>query len=468
MSGLRELEDSILSKERLNEDGIPSASIAVLDNGQISAHTITNGRENTETVYQACSISKAITALAVAKLIDEGRLSYETKVFDHLSDQTIDCITDDKTRHLLKHVTVAMLLSHTSGLSQGGFPGYADANDMPSAEDILSGQPPSNTPRVRFMSFPGAQWSYSGGGFIVLQLVLENLTKLPFPQFMQETLLKPLGMTRSWYGAKPENERNYARAYVTASVKQPGAPDYNSFVELAAAGLWTTPSDLLKAIAAIQSSLHSDAGLLTREAASTMLTQISRVSELEGMALGWFVNPDVFAHAGDNYPGYMAYVFGYRGRNNSPMNGKAVAIMTNSSLGRDRAIKQITSAIFYLKSWPKFNDLPSLFGKDDYVPYSVQRGRDADGHGWKEWIGTWDTDWQLMEDKNVPAWRYKNMDAMQVRPAAAPLQVFDNGRQEFVFVVDGPQLGLRLTWENAERVIRLLQAEAKTLQRKQE
>jgi CubicO group peptidase (beta-lactamase class C family) len=101
-------------------DGIPTASIAMLDDGEISAHVITNGKENSETVYQACSISKAITALAVAKLVDQGLLSYETKVLNHLAQSTVDCLVDSKTSHLMKHITVGMLLSHISGLSQGG------------------------------------------------------------------------------------------------------------------------------------------------------------------------------------------------------------------------------------------------------------------------------------------------------------------------------------------------------------
>lgn len=464
MSALKDLESFVLSSNQLNEDGIPSASIAVLDKGEISAHVITSGRENTDTVYQACSISKAITGLAVAKLVDEGSISYDTKVIDYLSDSVIDCIVDNKTSHLLKHVTVAMLLSHSSGLSQHGFPGYANSADLPSEEDILAGRPPSNTPRVRFMTFPGAQFSYSGGGFTVLQLVLEAVTAKPFAVLMQDTLLKPLGMTRSWYGAKPDDEYNYTKAYLTAAVKYPNAVDYHSFVELAAGGLWTTPSDLLKAISAVQKSLHSDTGFIRQDTAKRMLTQISSVSEREGMALGWFVNSTVFAHAGDNWPGYTSYVFGSQGGDDSQMYGKGIAVMANSWVGHERAIKQIVSAIFFLKSWPRFNDLPSHFGKDEYVPYSIKGARMANEEGWREWIGRWGTEWQLL-DENGPAWKCKEMDAMEMHPAAAPPQEFDDGTHEFFYVVQGLKLGLRLTWEDGERVVRLLQAEAKTLRR---
>jgi len=98
-------------------DGVPSASIAILEDGKISAAVVTNGHEDTDTVYQACSISKAITAFAVAKLVDEGQFTYDTRVAKHLPQSVVDCIVAPATVHLMQHVTVRMLVSHTSGLS---------------------------------------------------------------------------------------------------------------------------------------------------------------------------------------------------------------------------------------------------------------------------------------------------------------------------------------------------------------
>ncbi len=244
MGVLQDLENLILSVNRLNIDGVPSASLAILEDGKVSSHVITNGKENADTVYQACSISKAITALAVAKLIDDGHITYDTKAADHLPQSTIECLVDGNTAHLMQHVTIEMLLTHTSGLSQHGFPGYVGAR--PTTEDIFSGRPPSNTPKMHFVTFPGTQHSYSGGGFTVLQVVLEDVIKMPFPEIMQRTVLEPLEMHRSWYSFVPPEETNIAVARCTAYAKGPNAADYHDLVELAAAGLWTTPSDLLK------------------------------------------------------------------------------------------------------------------------------------------------------------------------------------------------------------------------------
>jgi CubicO group peptidase (beta-lactamase class C family) len=469
MNVLEHLEKHIIPAAKLNADGIPSASIAILDDGKISAHVISNGKENNETVYQACSISKAITAIGVAKLVDDGRISYDTKVADHLGQTTIDCLVDDKTSHFLSDVTVGMLLSHTSGLSQGGFPGYD--GKTPSAEEVLSGRYPSNTPRVRFLSFPGAQFKYSGGGFTVLQVFLENVTKTPFANFMKATVLEPLGMSRSWYGDLQRNEENFTKAHRTGYTES----GCHSFIELAAAYLWTTPTDLLKAVSAVQESLYTDHGFVSRATAKKMLSHVVVASFFGGhplyMAMGWAVNEHIFAHSGENFPGYNTYVFGFHSDNTStsgsesghkPRNG--IAVMTNSSLGHEMAIRQIIGAILYLKGWERTQDLPSLFGSDnEHSPYAAPEGVEV-GDGWRDWIGKWEGDWAIVDDGG-PALRFKSFKPMKLRPAAAPMSVAENGKQEFVFAVDGLEFGLRLAWDDGNQVIHLLQSPTKVLKK---
>lgn len=276
MGVLKDIETFFLPVGNLADEGVPSVSIAWLDRpfGNIQSHTITQGRENTETIYQACSISKAITALAVAKLVDQGILSYETKVVDFIPQSIIQSIGSE---HLMEYVTVGRLLSHTSGLSQHGFPGYA-GDSLPAYDDIFAGRWPSNTPRVRFSSLPGSEWKYSGGGYLLLQVFLENFTGMGFADFMQQTVLDPLGMNRSVYGDPSYKEYNYAQANFTAHTPSSQGRSYHRFPELAAAGLWSTPTDLLKATSAIQNSLYpspprSPAPFLSQSTAQVMLAQ---------------------------------------------------------------------------------------------------------------------------------------------------------------------------------------------------
>lgn len=458
MSTLRHLEAYILSANKLKLDGIPTASIAVLENGKISAHVITQGSEDTETLYQCCSISKPITGLAVAKLVDQGRISYDDKIVDYLSKSTIDCIVNDQTAHLIEAVTIKMLLTHTSGLSQGGFPGYV--NEPPPAECILSGTFPSNTPKVRFMSFPGAQFRYAGAGYILLELALEKITGLQFPELMQELVLKPLDMTRSHYGDLSSSEQNFTQPHVTGYTK--ADTTYHSFRELAAAGLWTTPTDLLKAISAVQESLHSDSGFLTQKTATQMLTPVigDAAPLLGGMGLSWMANEAAFAHAGNNDPGYSSYFFGFRGKD--ARNG--FAITTNSKIGHETAIMQIFSAVAYLKGWPRLKDLSDQFNLEDWVPFAAEEDVRAD-ESWKEWVGRWDDGWEII-DEGGPMVAREGLGPMRLKIAAAPVAVLGHGKKEQMFVVGGMPLGMRFTWKDDERVIELMQMKMTMLHRR--
>ncbi|KAI6813384.1 hypothetical protein KC327_g11491 [Hortaea werneckii] len=447
----------IVTADTLRVAGVPSASIGILEDGKMSATVITNGAENAETLYQACSISKAITALAVGRLVDEGHFSYDAPVGQQIPRDVLAGMLEPSTAHLMDHVTVRMLLSHTSGLSQHGFPGYS--GETPNVADILSGNPPSNTPKVRFDSFPGAQFSYSGGGFTVLQVFLEQVLQRPFKDIMYETVLKPLHMTRSTYGDLHPDEANYATAHLTASVQ--ASVEYNKFAELAAAGLWTTPTDLLKAISAVQESLLSDSGFLKPTTAKEMLTQVPQDSGMTTMALGWGADASVFGHSGDNDPGYQCYVFGAHGgmvngnlgtegtRESSKLplrNG--LAVMTNSVEGM-KQIKKIVGAVFFLRQWPRFQSLVCQFGKADFVPYGVQG---ETGDEWGKWAGRWEGGWSLVNEDGRPSLAFKAFPPQSLVSAAMPLDA-----NEHMFVADGLGVAVRMMLKDGKPVMEVTQ-----------
>ena len=454
MSTLQRLE-KLATAHKLELDGVPSASVALLEDGKITSSLIGNGDGDIDTVYQACSISKAITALAVAKLIDEGKFTYDTRVIDHLPTDTIGLMTEPWPTHLIQHVTVRMLLSHTSGLSQGGFPGYSQK--PATAHEVLAGTAPANTPKVRFQSFPGAHWSYSGGGFTVLQMFLEQMIGRSFVEIMQDVVLRPLKMSRSQYGPLPAAETNYASAHFTAHVCADA--EYHTFAELAAAGLWTTPADLLRAVSAVQESLHSTSGFLKKDTAFEMLTMAPQDSGDMFMALGWAADHSVFAHRGGNEPGYRCYVLGSHGGTVNPKAGaeasqlpprRGVAVMTNSVEGF-RAVQMIVGAIYYLQGWPRFETLPCGFGKPDFVPYAVSDGAIADA-GWRQWVGQWEGGWCLKEDGGQPALAFEGFRPMRLLPAAMSVEP-----EEHSLVVEGLRVAVRLTFKSKERAIELVQ-----------
>ena len=140
----------------------------------------------------------------------------------------------------------------------------------------------------------------------MLQLILETVFHESLPKITQDLLFKPLGMTRSFY-ALTSGEENYTSAFHTGYT--PCDPPYHIQPELAAAGLWTTPGDLLRVVRAIQSSLNSkNDGFLQAKWAHMMLTEVQ-----ESMARGWVApkGSGSFAHGASNEPGYLCYLIGF-------------------------------------------------------------------------------------------------------------------------------------------------------------
>jgi CubicO group peptidase (beta-lactamase class C family) len=251
--------------------GAPSTSFAILDNGKITSHMITSLHDNTHTRFQACSISKPVgTAMSVFRLVETGKLELDVLISTYLPAADLELISGPATRELVGTITIRQLLSHTSGLGTHGFPGYnTKISRIPTTREILAGSsPPVNTLQVELQSFPGHRFSYSGGGTTVVQLILENVIGKPFAEIVQELVLDPLGMTESTYRYPSDEEingllkpgatgsGNFARAY--SNGRTPCDVAHHALPEAGAAGLWTTPSDLLKAIRGMQvSKAHS-------------------------------------------------------------------------------------------------------------------------------------------------------------------------------------------------------------------
>lgn len=420
------------SADFLRQLGTSSISIAIRKDGRTSWNSTGPLPCNEDTLFQACSISKAITSLAVVKLAQEGTLDLDVAISKYLSEEQMSWICTYETRHLAAMITLRHLLTHTSGLAVPHFQGYT--GNVPTISEALRGSSPANNLRVQPVDIPGRSFSYSGGGFTVIQLILTTMLKEPFPDLMQRIILNPLGMTRSHFGALPITERNYAKAFLTGYT--PADAPAHIFVDLAAAGLWSTPADLLKAVATIQKSLldtsrTTEDKLLTHEWAKALLTT-SQTSPQVG--LGWqvFADSQLFAHGGNNDPGYRCNLFGYN-------DGKGICIMTNSREGEDAYCK-ILWAIAYLEKWPghfglSFNDGAPLVDRNAKV-----------NARWKRWKGRWDA-WEIFGD-TVPLIKWSNGQSLRLLVAAK------SPEYDFEFVIEGTQIVVQLGTMHNIRILR--------------
>lgn len=335
--------------ERMRTYNVPAVSVAVIDGGRIAwaraygwADVENQRAATTTTIFQAASMSKPVTAVAALQLVESGSLSLDSSVNASLHSWMLP-MTELSAKH---PVTLRQLLTHTAGLTVHGFPGYAPGVTLPTVPQLLDGLPPANSPAVRVEATPGTAWNYSGGGFMIVQVLLTDVTREPFPDLLKRHVIDPIGMRNSAF-EHPLTEAHRGSAalgYLANDSLVPGG--FHVHPELAAAGLWTTPSDLANWILAMQAAVRGDPGaLLTPGMAQAMMTP-----GLGGWGLGVQIRGSgdtaIFTHGGANV-GYRAAFYGFVHR------PSGVVVMTNSDAG-GALVEEVAHAVAAEYGWSGF------------------------------------------------------------------------------------------------------------------
>lgn len=323
--------DPLTIEQLMTRFRVPGVSVAVFKDFEIhwtKGYGVADVESKTavdeHTVFQAASISKPVTALAVMRAVQDGKLSLDTDINTYLESWKVPASEHNKTQP----VTLRALLSHTSGSGDGfGFPGYHPDAARPTVVQILNGDKPSNVGKVLFERPPFTYAKYSGGGTTIVQLALIEHLKRPFPELLKTMVLDPVGVRDSAYEQplSPERDKNAARAHDGQGRTRDAK--WHVYPELAAAGLWTTPSDLARIALDVQRSLMMDKGkVLSRASARAMMTPAG----VGGFAVGWSIEKRgegwYFMHGGSNW-GFQCHLIAHMTK------GYGVAIMTNSDSG---------------------------------------------------------------------------------------------------------------------------------------
>lgn len=327
----------------------PAISIVVADHGRILwakafgyADVEAHKRASTRTLFQAASISKPVAASAAMQLVQEGALNLDAPVNSTLKSWRLpdSPLTKDAP------VTLRGLLTHTAGLTVHGFAGYPAGVPTPTLVQVLDGVPPANSSPVVVERRPGTLWSYSGGGLTIAQLMMQDVTGESFPTLMRKRVLGPVGMGDSTYEQPlPATlAPRAAHAYLSDGAAVKG--DWHTYPEMAAAGLWTTPTDLAKWAMALQDAYDGrSATLMSRGSARAMLTP-----GLGDWGLGIEVKGDGdarrFAHSGGNW-GFRSYLVGWF------TGGRVIAVMDNGDDGWPLAFA-VTQAVARHYGWRGF------------------------------------------------------------------------------------------------------------------
>jgi CubicO group peptidase (beta-lactamase class C family) len=307
---------------------VPAMSVAVIQHFQIVAtkgygtlsvdtHTPTTPRA----LFLAGSISKSVTAAAALAMVEHGQLSLDGNVNDQLKSWKVP----DNEFTVKEKVTLRRILSHSAGLTVHGFAGYQVGAPIPTVVQVLDGTPPANSPPVRVEYVPGTKGQYSGGGVTIEQLLMTDVSGKPFPELLHDLVLAPAGMTESSFEQPPPAERAALNAIGTDNDGASVPGGWHIYPEMAAAGLWTTPTDLAKFAIEIANSRNGRSNkVMSQKMATAMVTRYVADS-----GLGFFMdpnNPGLFLHTGAD-EGFQAVLM---------MNydtGNGVALMTNSNHG---------------------------------------------------------------------------------------------------------------------------------------
>jgi CubicO group peptidase (beta-lactamase class C family) len=332
--------------ELMDRFGVPGVSIAVIKDYQIHwtkayglADVTAKSPVTQATIFQAASISKPVTAFAVMRLVDAGNLQLDEDVNRYLKSWKVP--DNEFTRG--RPVALRALLSHTSGTGDGLFPGYHPSSERPTLVQILNGERPSNVGRVFWERPPFTAFKYSGGGTVIVQLLLTDALGQPFHEIMRELVLDPIGMTSSTYEQPlpPQRDTNAARAHDGRGRAMDAK--WHVYPEQAPAGLWTTPADLAKLAIELQKAQRGESKVLSRAAAQEMVTPVGTGPYAIGFGIekrneGWY-----FGHGGINW-GFQCNMQAHR------LKGYGLVVMTNSDSG-GRLNAEIEARIAAAYNW---------------------------------------------------------------------------------------------------------------------
>jgi CubicO group peptidase (beta-lactamase class C family) len=359
-TGSPTIADRAFVQDLLKRHNVPGVSIAVIKDFTILSTFVygvadveTGAAVTADTMFQAASISKPVAAMASLKAVQDGLFMLDQDVNTILRSWKLQGGEFTKERP----VTPRTLMSHISGTGDGfGFPGYAPGAPLPTIPQILDGTPPSNLRAVRLERAPWTGFEYSGGAVMIEQLALMDAGGQPFDRLAREWVLDPIGMTNSTF-EQPLPQARAARAARAHNGKGASMGDpWHVYPEQAAAGLWTTPTDLAKFAIEVQLALLGrSTRVLSRSTAMEMVTPVGVGPFAVGFQIakegeGWY-----FGHGGSNW-GFQCDLIAHR------VKGYGAVIMTNGDAG-GRVIQDLRKVIQKEYGWDAIDSpIPRRYG----------------------------------------------------------------------------------------------------------
>jgi CubicO group peptidase (beta-lactamase class C family) len=346
LSGVAATVDDMIATE-MKEHHILGVSLAIIGNGEISkaqGYGFTDKSRaipvTTSTLFQAACVSAPVAALGALRLVEDGRLSLDDDVNRWLKQWKLP--ENEFTKN--EKVTLRRILTHGAGLTVHYFPGYVVGAPIPTLVQILDGVKPANTAAIRVDVIPGSTPRYSGGGYAVMQQMMIDATGKPFPKFMQEAVLTPLRMTASTYEQPLPKEKAATAATGYYANRKQIKGKRHIYPEMAAAGLWTTASDLARFTIGIRQALAGKSNPVISQSMTRQVLAAQKDNSGLGFGLGGSGKTLSFIHGGQG-EGFDTFLLLWA------ESGQGVVIMINSN-DDSGAVNRILSAIRREYHWP--------------------------------------------------------------------------------------------------------------------
>ncbi len=325
---LEEPEDLSSIASKMSEYDIPALSLAVISAGDIEWGGVYQNpafyQDQTldcTSLFQAASLSKPVTFLAAVRMQAADEIDLDKNIQDYLKDYVLP----EGKQTAENPITFRNLFSHTSGISAGGYEGYNRSIELPSDQEILQGAAGVNSPAIAVITSPNETLAYSGGGYTLAELALQDIYQQEFESIMRKWVLEPIGMDNSDF-AQPlpaSSADRIAKGHTQSGEQIQGG--WHNYPEQAAAGLWTNAVDMAKFLVEIYKGYQGESTLFSQTDVKSILSH-----ERDGHVYGFIVNrsgDDIsITHYGGNA--------GYRtGMTISLTSGNGLVYLINSDNG---------------------------------------------------------------------------------------------------------------------------------------
>lgn len=318
----QELIEALLKEApiALKANNVPGMSIAVIKNGVVvfkkgfGFADVANQKKVTSTSgFNIGSISKMFTAWGIMKLVEDEKIDLDVPVSNYLKSWSFPA-----SKFNTNKISIRSLLSHTAGLNVHGYNGYESKKELPTLIESLN-----TNEKVSLISEPETKWKYSGGGYTILQMLIEEVTGISFEKYMEKAIFKPLKMKNTSFTIDKKILRKSAKAYDEKATEIP----LRLFTAKAAAGLHTTLEDLI----IFANATLSTNPVLTRAS----ILQLTKPTDLSNgdygmgyMIMNRFGNFTLTGHGGSNEGWHSGFMLDFASKS-------GIIILTNGDSGRN-------------------------------------------------------------------------------------------------------------------------------------